>query len=109
MKAGKLRHRVTIQRLALADEPEFGGQTESWVDVATVWAAIEPLFGHEKVAAHAVQSEATVKITIRYRTDVTTAMRLIFGSDVYDIHHVSPVPGRGNDMDLLCSTGLTQG
>lgn len=109
MRAGLLRHRVTIQAPTPTDEPKFGGQTQAWVDVATVWAEIDPLSGRELFAAQAVQSESTVKITIRYRADLTTAMRLVAGGTVYDIHHVPPVRGKSNELTMLCSTGLTQG
>jgi len=109
VKAGKLSHRLTIQAPTPGVASEFGDQAATWADVATVWADIESLSGRELFAAQAVQSEASVKITIRYRADVTTAMRLAAGSTVYDIHHVPPVPDRGNALIMLCSTGLTQG
>ncbi|MFZ5762837.1 MAG: phage head closure protein [Thermodesulfobacteriota bacterium] len=109
MNAGRLRHRVTIQAPGLAAASEYGDQATIWSDVATVWADIQPMSGRELFAAQAVQSEATVKITMRYRADLTTAMRLAHGSTIYDIHHVPPVAGQGNELTLLCSTGRTRG
>ena len=109
MKAGTLRHRVTIQAPSLAAASEFGDQATTWADVATVWAEIAPLSGRELLAAQAAQHEATARITMRYRADITTAMRIVAGSTVYDIHHVPPVRGKANELALLCATGLTQG
>lgn len=109
MRAGRMRHRVTIQAPGLAPASEYGDQATTWADVATVWAEVKPLSGRELFAAQAVQGEATVKVTMRYRADLTTAMRLLHGSTIYDIHHVPPVAGRENEMILLCSTGRTRG
>ncbi|WP_367175732.1 head-tail adaptor protein, partial [uncultured Agitococcus sp.] len=39
MQAGKLRHRVTFQRLTKT-RGLSGGEKQEWVDVCTVWARI---------------------------------------------------------------------
>ena len=61
MRAGSLRHRVTIQRYELVVD-EYGGplRRESWKDVATVWASVEAVSGREFFAspAGAVRSHA---------------------------------------------------
>lgn len=80
--AGRLRHRLTIQRLEnVADsfgevQDSNGELMQQWVDVATVWGAIEPLSAREFIAAQAEQSKVTGKIIIRYRGDIDSSMRI---------------------------------
>lgn len=78
--AGKLQHRVTIQRPgAPTQDPVTGEITQPWIDLASpeVWAAIEPLSARDFIAAKAAQSEMTARITIRWRGDVDATCRLL--------------------------------
>ena len=58
MRAGSLRHRVTIQRYELVVD-EYGAplRRESWKDVATVWASVDAVSGREFFAPHQVQAD----------------------------------------------------
>ncbi len=51
MQAGKLRHRVTFQRLTKS-RGLSGGEKQEWVDVCTVRARFSPLSGKYLVASH---------------------------------------------------------
>lgn len=88
--AGKLRHRVTIQKPVETQDDESGAVDVVWHDVATVWAAIEPLSAREFIAAQAEDSRISARVTIRYRQDVTAKMRLFHAAKgvYYDIHGV---------------------
>lgn len=91
--SGKLRHRVRIERHAeqvdsfgqVIQDPSTGQVARSWEEVATVWAAIEPLSAKEFIQSQAVQSQVSARITIRYRTGVDASMRLV--------HMFNGVPG----------------
>lgn len=110
MQAGKLRHRVTIQR-KVAGSPQkraSGAPDQSWETFATVWAAIEPLRGREFIEANAVQSKAAVRIRTRYLAGVTAAMRVLHGTTVYGIEAPLDVNGRGIELHLMCSAGVIQ-
>lgn len=50
---------------------------EHWEPVAMVRASIEALSGREIVSAKQVDARTTHRVTIRYRTDITTRMRVI--------------------------------
>lgn len=78
MRAGSLRHRVTIQRSALGTADANGEQLEVWSDVSTVWAEVRSLTGSEGWKAKQVQPESSSQITMRYTSDLTTADRLVF-------------------------------
>lgn len=82
MRAGRLRHRVTIQQPVV--DTSWGGTT-TWEAFAPVWAAIEPLRGREFFAAQQMQSEATAKITIRYLAGVTANMRVVHESRIFEL------------------------
>lgn len=99
---GKLRHRVTLQELVKTDDG-YGGIVETWQDVATVWAAIEPLRGNERYTAQQVQSELSHKVTIRYRAGIKPQMRILYGNRVFDIEAVIDVDERHRWLELLCS------
>lgn len=67
-----------------------------------VWANIQPLTGREIFQAQQVYPEADTLITIRYRLNVTTAMRVLYGTRTYDIKDVNDVEERHRRIDLTC-------
>lgn len=111
MRAGDLRHRVQFQKLVPGVDPEtqepIAGE---WVDVAKVYASIEPLSGREFIAAQAVQSEVVGRIVIRRRTDIKAQMRGVFRGRIYNIQGVLPDPKSGLDyLALPYSEGVNDG
>jgi SPP1 family predicted phage head-tail adaptor len=73
---GELKERVRIQ--SLTRNPDGGGGvSETWSDVVDVWAKIEPISSREIFYSHQIALEATHKITIRYRADVSTDWRIL--------------------------------
>lgn len=87
ISAGKLRHRITIQR-CVNSQDSAGNIGSTWEDVAEVWAAVEPLSAREFIAAQAMLSKVIARITIRYRDDVRADMRIVHGGDIYNIEGV---------------------
>lgn len=103
--AGNLRRRITLQR-RIPGQDAYGQGKEAWKDVAAVWADIEPVSGREIMLGQAVGAEVAHKIIIRYRGDVTPAMRAIYRGRAYHITSVIDVEARHIAMHLLCSEGL---
>lgn len=90
MNIGKLRQRITIQRPGRTEDDAgypIPNPTD-WEDVATVWAAREPLRGREFFAAAAVQYEKTVRFRIRYRKGIKPGMRVLCDGVAYEIYAV---------------------
>ena len=79
MDAGKLRQTLVWQYQPTGRDAS-GAMTGDWTDGATVFAYISPLSGSRFFAALQSQSRVTHEIWMRYRTGVTTAMRLRLGS-----------------------------
>lgn len=100
LNPGRLRHRVTIQ--ALTRTPDTGGgYTETWSDTATVWAAVEPLAGTERLRAMQVSPTLSHRIRMRYRADVSSAQRLVYNGRAFDITSVVDVDERHRELQLL--------
>lgn len=83
--AGKFRQVITIQQRADTADG-MGGFTTTWgTYAANVRAAMRPYTGKEYWAAGMKQTEASAVFSIRYQAGITQAMRILFGSRVYDI------------------------
>lgn len=119
IEAGRLRHRITLQAPRdlldsngdVIQNQETGEVARVWEDVATVWAAIEPLSAREFIAAQAVQSKVTTKIIIRHR-EVDASWRALHVrgilTTVYNIHGVIPDPDSMLEwITLPCSSGVS--
>lgn len=100
---GGLKHRVTIQHAARAADGG-GGFAETWQnldDAPIVYAAIEQLSGGEKLRLAQLGAAITHRLTIRYRDDLTTAMRIVKGDAVYKIISLQDRDGTSVYMELL--------
>jgi len=101
MRAGDLRHRVTIQQKTVTQDT-YGATVETWAALATVWANIEALSGREFFDSQQTVAQADHRITIRYRADVKPTMRAVEGSRTFDIQAVLDREGRRRTLELLC-------
>jgi SPP1 family predicted phage head-tail adaptor len=101
LKAGTLNRKVTIQEPA-AVQDAAGQPIPTWTTLATVWANIRSLNGLETIKGGAESSVAKASIRIRYRTDVTAAMRVVHGSTTYEIKAVLPDVAGKQHLDLAC-------
>ncbi len=103
MKAGDLRHRITIQKLSGAVDEMKQPIPDDWVDVATRSASVEPLTGREYWAAQQVQAETTVRIRMRYLRGIDPTMRVLFKGRVLEIIAPPVNVGEKNiELQLLC-------
>lgn len=109
LDAGRLRHRVAIQERVQDQDSDTGDIVESWLTLATVWAAVEPLSGREFLAAAATQSLVTAKIIIRKRT-VDATMRVVHRGTIYNVAAVLADKDSGLEyLTLMCSEGPNVG
>ena len=106
---GKMRHRITFQRFSGALD-DFGDplqmDDDNWADVATTWAAIDPISGREFYAAEQSQSEVSHKIRCRYRTGLDTAMRIAYGKRRFKIISLIDWEERHESLLLMCKEVL---
>lgn len=106
MRAGKLRHRITIESPTLPTADSYGAQTETWSTfAANVAAEVSVLSGVEAFRAKQVQPEASSMVTLRYRSGVTAAMRFLWGTRY--LYPVSVVEDeKKTEMVCLCRETL---
>lgn len=101
MKIGNLRHRVSLQQKTITEDA-LKQQSETWMNIATVWAVIEPLSGREYFAAKQINAEISVRITLRYLPGVTTEVRAVFGGRIFEVLSVVNPEERCESLILMC-------
>lgn len=106
--AGDLDQRVTLQQRD-SSLNTLGQASDTWTNVAEVWAKVEPLRGREFFAAGQMQSEATTRITIRYRAGVTERNRVVWRGQPYDISAVIEPDGQKQMLEMICAAGVRDG
>lgn len=80
-----MREKITIQYLSDAQD-EYGESTNAWVDFkSNVWASKEQLLGNEYYQAESFNSNVEVKFRTYWFDGVTNEMRIVNGSEVYEI------------------------
>lgn len=105
----RLRHRIAIESKTITRDA-FGGVIETWGAFASdVPAEIVPLSGREFVAAQAMQSLVTTRMTIREIPGVLPAMRVSHGSQLYNIRAVLPDPTLARHITLMCEIWANNG
>lgn len=123
MDAGRFIHRVRIEKLDYVrdsegeaiQDPATGEVLREWVEVTTVWAAIEPLSAKEFLQSAATQAKADARIVIRQRDDVDAAMRLVHvrlnrPDVIYNPHGFLPDKESGLEyMTAPCTRGVGEG
>lgn len=106
MKAGWLRHRITLQTKSTTQDT-YGAEQDVWTDEATVWASVEPLRGQEYFSSKQMQAEETTRIRIRYRSGITPAWRVIFGDRIFNIKSIINPQERNIFLELMCEEAVT--
>ena len=107
LKAGRLRHRITIEAPELVQDPTTGELAKSWVPVAeNIAAAIEPLSARDFIAAQAIQSRISARITIRHRSGLRPDMRIVTPDGaIYSPKGFLPDPDSGREyLTIPCES-----
>jgi SPP1 family predicted phage head-tail adaptor len=105
MRAGRLRHRVTIQ-IPAKTKNDIGEWYETFATWVTVWASIEPNSGKTYFEGLQANSEVEGKIVIRYRTGVKPTMRVKYGNRYFKILSIVHPQERKKELDLMYKESL---
>lgn len=106
----RLPERVTF-KAATTTTDTLGGRSVAWAAIPTaptVAAAVLPLQPVERLQAGAIGSNATYTVVVRYRADITPAMRLEWTPyrastpKVLEIHGVGPHDGGRQYLSIAC-------
>ena len=102
MRAGTLRHRITIQEQTDTADG-MGGFSTTWTDLFDMRAAIWPLSAKESLDAMKLELVVTHKIRIRYRSGITAKNRIKFGSRIFNIISLINPDERNRILDILAT------
>ncbi len=96
-----------LNQLVLIQAPASGadalGQPNTgWTSVGSAWANLKATNGVETIKAGGEASSYRVSIRMRYRTDVTPAMRVVHNGVNYNVLAVLPDLALRQHVDLMC-------
>lgn len=102
LRTGDLPHQITFER-KVADGSFDGAGTESWQEVVTVWAQVQDVLPSrgERVADGFTTANRPARIRLRYRTDITSDMRIRFGARVMQIISGPAELGMKDGLELM--------
>jgi SPP1 family predicted phage head-tail adaptor len=112
LSAGRLRHRITIEKqVAGQQDPVTGYSKTKWVvfaeDIAAEVAAVSV---REFVASQVMQSQVIARITVRYREGLDATMRILHRGKIYNPQGWLPDPDSGLEyLTAPCSEGVNSG
>ena len=103
VRAGVLRHRVTIQT-PKTEQDEWGQPVEGWSDVLTdLSAEVRDIRGREFwQQQQAPGGDVNTRVRIRYRTDLDRQMRVLHLGRVLAIEAIIDPDGKMTELHLMC-------
>lgn len=108
MSIGERRHRVVFQS-ATVSQDAFGEATNTWSNLCTSWALVQPMKGRERQAANQTQAELTTRIVTRSRSELSSlgpGDRATWNGHTYDIRSVVGRDHRMHELEILCEEHL---
>ncbi len=101
MRAGELRHRITLQQ-PVHTRSAFNEDVTTYADVAMVWGAIEWGSGRRYLEAKQLNAEVQGVVRIRYRSDIQAQWRIEYGARYFQILSIANAGERNYQLDLIC-------
>jgi len=101
MQAGRLRHRIQLQR-ATELKDDSGGVVRTWTTITPRWGDILPARGSERFDAAKTEAQTNVKIRIRNHGTIDPTWRIKFGDKIYNINSVVNVGERNFMTEIDC-------
>ena len=98
MRTGDLDQRIVLQSVTSTNN--VGSVTESYATVATVWGHVMSQRGQEALESARLNARETIRVKIRYRTDVDVKWRIQWGGQNYNIKAVDRSNRRDGELWL---------
>jgi SPP1 family predicted phage head-tail adaptor len=102
-----LNRKIEIQSLVVTST-DTGGFTESWVTLTNAWAKIKNSSGTELIHADQLGAVAFSDFTIRYRSDLTESMRIIYRGTEFQVRHINNIEESDKFLIIKAERGVTQ-
>jgi SPP1 family predicted phage head-tail adaptor len=101
LKIGDLRHYIELQ--SYNDFTDVYGKTvRTWETYATVFAQVTPTSNSESINGLQLNSSTTHAVMIRYRDDVQSNHRILFGSRILNIQSVRNLDEMKVALGIVC-------
>lgn len=104
LAAGQLYQRIAIEE-PTATQDAAGQPIRTWSALAgpaLLPARVETVTGGETLRGRQVTADAQIVFTTRYRSDVTTQMRVVYESGYYNIVRASDPYGDKRELRIEC-------
>lgn len=116
MKPPQLDRQVTVEQKSVTQDATYGTDVVTWEPLAVLpgspvvaekfWAEVTDMTGREASEQGLAMSRGPKKVTIRYRADIDSSMRVIVHGDVDEVCQITAPPieigGRKQWLQLLC-------
>ena len=99
MRSHAMDRRIAIQQYSVTRSGS-GHETKTWTTLATVWAEVRQKSGREYFGANQVVDEVDTLFIIRYRSDVTPKMRIVYNGRNYNIRECREI-GRRDALEMM--------
>ena len=101
MDPGTLRTEFRLEQVTQTPDG-LGGKTETWAEIAVVFARLEPLSVSQNYRGDQDVESATHRITIRMRTGMKSGMRFKLGTRLFRIVTVTDPDETGRYLNCYC-------
>jgi head-tail adaptor len=91
MKAGLLRHKITLQKPTLTGNAYGTNQDITFTDFKTLPAYVTYIGGNKNINNYEMFASQSVQFQIRYRKDFDETHRIVFNQKFYSILNIKEV------------------
>lgn len=100
MRAGKLKHRITIYKQTSGRSPTGAVLPATWTPWVVLWSSFEPLSVKDILTAQAAGSEVEARSMLRYRDDIDSTMQVEHRGKRYHIDG-DPLPDNRSGREYM--------
>lgn len=101
INSGRLKHPITFQRLEREDD-DAGSAVETWRDFANDRVRVQPIGAAERIRSDKLEMVETHVVIGRYRDDINSSMRIIYGNRVLEITGIINADEENVQNNYLC-------
>lgn len=107
MRAGRLDRRVSFDYKSVEQEASYGTEVITWLRLGTFWAEVQDVLPSrsESVAQGLAVARNQTRLRLRWRADLTSAMRVVVHGDTDVVYQIvggpAEVGGRKEMLEMV--------
>lgn len=101
MRAGTLKHQVVFQKKTVSGKGIDRAGT--WAVFCSAWASIRPVSASEIIKSGRKEMNISHRIKIRFRSGISSDMKIVYGSREFDIHSVININEANREIEILAA------